>query len=143
MTQHLFTGTGRKRYGPINWIVFLDDEHIVLNTYIKDHKVKVNEEFLDEHWNIFVTKYNYNIDVWNMNKSGVEEFNDYRGYLLPDQSSLTLVDFDEAMGKMEDVKNEKKNLIRKIQKMEAKLDKLEAEVSLQVSEIIKEIRELK
>ena len=144
MTQHMFVGVGVKRYGPINWIIYLDNEHIVLNTYIKDHKTKIGEEFLDEHWNIFVTKYNYNIDVWSMVEgSTIEEFNDYRDYLLPDKSNITLSDFDETMKKITTIENEKATIIRKVGKMGIKIAKIEEDIIAQLSEMREEIRRFK
>jgi len=144
MTQHMFVRVGVKRYGPINWIIYLDDEHIVLNTYIKDHKIKINEAFLDEHWNIFVTKYNYNIDVWSMVEgSTIEEFNDYRDYLLPDKSNITLGDFDETMKKITVIENEKATMLRKVGKMANKIAKMEEEIVAQLSEMREEIRRFK
>ena len=144
MTQHMFVQTGRKRYGPINWIIYLDDEHIVLNTYIKDHKVKINEDFIDEHWNIFVTKYNYNIDVWSMVEgSTIEEFNDYRDYLLPDKSNITLGDFDDTMKNITDIENEKATIVRKVGKMGIKLAKMESEIASQLTEMIEEMKRFK
>jgi len=144
MTQHIFTDVGLKRYGPINWIIYLDNEHIVLNTYIKDSRTKIGEEFLDEHWNIFVTKYNYNIDVWSMvGNSTIEEFNDYRDYLLPNTSDITLGDFDEIMNKMEVSENEKKTMVRKIGKLNNQLCKIKDEITAQLSKITEEIKQIK
>lgn len=125
MTQHIFIETGRKRYGPINWIIFVDNEHIVLNTYIKDHKVKIDENYLDTHWNNFVMHYNYNVDVWSMAKDcTIEEFNDYRDYLLPDTASITITDIDKMMDEVDVAKKEKAHMERKVRKIEAKLAEL-------------------
>ena len=125
MTQHIFSSIGSKKYGPINWVIFLDDQHIVLNTYINEHKVKIDENFMDEHWNIFVTKFNYKIDVWSMVKDcNIEKFNDYRECLLPHTHDKTLVDIDKFMHEADVAKKEKKHTIRKVEKVTKKVEGL-------------------
>ena len=135
MTQHIFVEVGLKRYGPVNWIIFID-EHIVLNTYIKDRKVKITEDFLDEHWNIFVVKYNYKIDVWSMvEEKNIEEFNDYKESLLPDKSDITLNDFDDAMAKVKVSENKQKRLYRRVGKMTDKLFELKENMEVIIREM--------
>lgn len=125
MTQHVFVEIGRKKYGPVNWVIFLDDQHIVLNTYIDNSKAKIDEEFMDDHWNIFVQKLNYKIDVWKMVEGcDIEKFNDYREHLLPHAHDKTLVDIDELMNKADVAEKKKNHVIRKAEKIKSKMQDL-------------------
>ena len=129
MTQHVFSGSGVKRYSGINWIIFLDQQHIVLNTYIDNHRVKIDENFMDDHWNKFAIQYNHNLDVWNMSEESdhtIVEFNDYNKKLLG--YSITTTDIDEIMEQKEYYKNKYEGLKRRVKKLSNKLDLLSEEM---------------
>ena len=125
MTQHIFIEVGRKRNGPVSWVIFLDDSHIVLNTYIPHCKTKIKEDYLDTQWNNFIVKYSYNIDVWEMAEDyNIEKFNEYKDYLLPVSSKVTLIEIDKIMDEVDMLKKRKLNMLKKINKVEDKLAEL-------------------
>lgn len=125
MTQHMFVGIGSKKYGPVNWVIFLDDQHIVLNTYINETRVKIDEAFMDEHWNVFCMKLNYKIDVWKMVEGcDIEKFNDYREHLLPHAHDNTLTDIDDLMHKVDVADKQKRHVLRKADKIKKKMQEL-------------------
>jgi len=131
MTQHIFCSVGIKRYADVNWVVLLNNNHIVLNTYIKDVKIKIDEDFMDSHWNKFVMDYGENLDIWTMAEDkDIVEFNEYSKKLLNRQ--LTLDDVDEAMAKASEESNNRKHTIRMVKKINKRLLEIYEEIEKMV-----------
>ena len=120
MTQHMFSSIGVKKYGAVNWVIMLNNEHIVLNTYIKKTHIKINEDFMDEHWNKFIVDYGENLDIWSINGTQtLQEFNDYDKKLLSKQ--LTTKEIDDALAAASAEKNNREHTLRMVKKMNDKI----------------------
>jgi hypothetical protein len=104
MTQNVYIENGYKKYSTINWVVTIDNEHIIANIEIKDKKIpKINEKFLDDHWHLFMIEYNTMFDVWeavDSTKDEFEKFNEYN-YIAP-VSKITRTDIDNLIDEIQE-----------------------------------------
>jgi len=118
----MYSGEGVKKYGSVNWIIFLDKEHIIHNEIIKDRLTKIDPNFMDEYWNKFAVKYNANLDMYNKLDNGkfvAVDLEDYKPGLA--KSQLTLSDFDELLADLDASNNKYTSLEKKVKKLEEKL----------------------
>lgn len=129
LTQHIYAGKGLKKHGHVDWVVLLDDEHILLNEHTDVCREKVTEAHMDMFFDDFMIRYGKGLNIYSKTQNEdliAVEFAKHSDKLVDDK--ITIKDIDKLLEDKEQLENKIKTFNRKINKLEKKFQDLLSEL---------------